>query len=121
MLVIDLVELISVDRLEEVRKLDGDDAGRGEQDFHSPDEIIQVGDLGEHVVAEYEVGLLADVRELTGGVDSKKFHQSWDALGFGHLRHVGGGLDTESGNPALHEVLEEVSIVAGDLDDPAFA
>src|SRR5690606_1147716 len=45
--------------------------------------------------------------------------QRRNAARFGRLRHVRGGSDAEAGDAARDEVLQEVTVVAGELDDEA--
>ena len=47
---VDRVELVLVDQAQQVRELDRDDAVGREQDPEARDEVVQVGNLGEHVV-----------------------------------------------------------------------
>ena len=89
-----------------------------EQDLHAGDEVVEVGDVGEHVVAEQQVGGgLAG--ERGGGLAAEELDERRDALLQRHLRDVGGRLDPEHGDLALVEVLQQVAVVGGDLDDVA--
>ncbi len=117
-LVVDRVQLVLVDQPHQVRELDGDDAARREQHLHAADEVVEVGHVGEHVVGGDQVGLAA-LGEPRRGLDAEERDLGRDALGDRDLGDVGGRLDAEHGHAALGEVLQQVAVVAGELDDLA--
>ncbi len=55
-LVVDRVPLVVGHEAHQVRELHRDDAAGLEQDLHAGDEVVEVGHVGEHVVAEQQVG-----------------------------------------------------------------
>ena len=63
-LVIDGVELVLVHQPHQVRELDGDHAARLEQGLDARHEVVELGHLGEHVVADDQVGLPAGGGQL---------------------------------------------------------
>src|SRR5690606_19737091 len=65
-LVVDRIELPLSNELQEMGKLEGDRAMRREQEPQPRDEIVEVRHVGEHVVADDEVGLTAAAYELLG-------------------------------------------------------
>ena len=118
-LVIHLVELIPDHRLVQVRELDGNHPTRAEQDLEARDEIIEVGDLGQHVIAEDQVGPAALRHQLPGSLSTEELHERRDPLLLGDFRHVRRRLDAEAGDAALHEVLQQIAVVACHLDHAA--
>ena len=56
---VDGVELVLRDQALQMRELERDDTLRLEQALHAGDEVVEVGHLRQHVVADDEVGLLA--------------------------------------------------------------
>ena len=116
-LVVDGVELVVPHQLEEVRELHGDDAVGGEQRGHAADEVVEVGHVREHVVAQQQVGSRALVAEPRRQLGAEELDQRRDPAFLRRRRDVGRRLDAEDGQLALDEVLEEVAVVAGDLDD----
>ena len=52
MLVINCVELIALNQPRQVGKLHRDDTAGGKQDLQAGDEVVEVGYLGEHVIAD---------------------------------------------------------------------
>jgi len=117
-LVVDRVPLVLVDQPHQVRELHRDHAAGLQQRPHAGDEVVQVGDVREHVVAEQQVG-----RRVPGhgarGLDAEELDQRCDPLLLGHLRDVRGRLDAEHRDLALVEELQQVAVVGGDLDDAA--
>ena len=116
-LVVDGVELVVPHQLEEVRELHRDDAVGGEQRGHAADEVVEVGHVREHVVAQQQVGSRALVAELRRQLGAEELDQRRDPAFLRRRRDVGRRLDAEDGQLALDEVLEEIAVVAGDLDD----
>src|SRR5512143_2546010 len=100
-------------------KLHRDDTSVVEQDLHAGDEIVNVGHLSEHVVADDEIGALSVCGELPSGFASEEFHEGRHTFGFCHLRDVGSALDAEDRDLAGDEILEQITIIAGELDDVA--
>src|SRR5580704_12196337 len=102
-----------------MRKFDGDDATRSEQNLQSTNKVVEVGYLGEYVVSEHQIAALALGDELAGSPGPKELNQSRDALLDRHGGNICSRLDPEHGDLFGHEVLEEVAIVAGDLRNQA--
>src|SRR5437868_8671930 len=53
--------------------------------------------------------------EVARGIHSEKLHDRWNSLLFGDFRDVGRRLDSERRNASLHEELEQIAIIAGNL------
>ena len=118
-MLVDGVELRLLDQPEEMRELHRDHAARREQDPHAFDEVVQRGHVREHVVAYDQVGLPPLAREPGRRLASEELDERRDPSLLGHLGHVGRRLDPEHRDTGLHEPLEEVAVVARDLDDRA--
>src|ERR1700730_2928191 len=58
----------------------GDYPMRFQQDLHSRNKIVQIGNLREYVVAKEQIRLLARCREFPSRFSSKELHQRRDAL-----------------------------------------
>src|SRR5262249_16963020 len=114
-LVIDGVELILVHQLEQMRKLHRDDAARSQQTAHPGDEIVDVGNVREDVVAEQKVRLAVVRGDRDRTLDAEEPNDGRYAFGDGDLRHVRRRLNAEARYRRLDEVLEQVAIVARDL------
>ena len=118
-LVIDGVELVLVDQRLEMRELERDDALRRQQMRHAGDEVVEVGHLRQHVVADDEVGGLAFGDEPLGEADAEELDQRRDVLLARDLGDVGGRLDAGDGHAERQEMLQQIAVVAGDLVDAA--
>ena len=57
MLVIDRIEVVGFDELQEVRKFDRDAAVMLEKDAQAGNEVVDVGNMGQNIVAHDEIGL----------------------------------------------------------------
>ena len=91
-----------------------------EQARHAGDEVVEVGHLGQHVVADDEIGRAGPRRRSAlGERDAEELDPGRDALGERDLGHVGGRLDAEHGHAERQEVLQQIAVVAGQLDDQA--
>ena len=87
-----------------------------------PTKSLRSGHVGEHVVAEQQVGLMPRAREPRSRSRRRRTRPpSGRPARVGRPRDVGGRLDAEHRDAALHEVLQQVAVVAGDLDDLAAA
>ena len=69
------------------------------------DEVVQVGHLREHVVAEHEVGVPALGAEPLREVDAEELDERRHAALLRRARDVRGRVDAEDGNPLGQEVL----------------
>ncbi len=83
------------------------------------DEVVEIRDLGEHVVAEHEVGPPPLASQPLGELDSEELDERRDAALLGGTRDVRRRVDPEHGNALRHEVLQQVAVVRGELDDEA--
>ena len=115
-LVVDGVELVLVDQAHDVGELHRQHAGRGERDLHAGDEVVEVRHLSEDVVAEEEVGVAALGGQLVRQLDAEEAHHGRHALLLGGRGHVGRRLDAEDRDAGLDEPLQEVAVVARQLD-----
>ncbi len=118
---VDGVELVPLDQPDQVWELDRDDALRGEDAIHAGGEVVEVGDVGEDVVGDEEVGAAALGGEPVGDRAAEELHDGLDALGAGGLGDVGGGLDAQRRDAQFGHVLEQIAVVARELDDEAVA
>src|SRR5206468_10355097 len=91
------------------------------QDLSGGAAVVDVGDLGQDVVSPEDIapGSLGD--ELPRRLGAEELHEGRDPLLTGGLRDVGRRLDAEDGDVRGHEVLEQVAVIAADLDDLALA
>ena len=83
------------------------------------DEVVQVRHLREHVVAEHEVGGAALADEPLGELDAEELDERRHAPLLGRDRDVRRRVDPEHRHALRQEVLEQVAVVRGELDDEA--
>ena len=89
MLVIDGVELVALDQPHEVRKFHGQRAGGLEQQRQAGDEIVEVGHVGEHVVAnQTDRPWRPSADQLLGQLNAEEAHQRRHAHRFRRLGDV---------------------------------
>ena len=119
MLVVDRVELIFGYQPLDVWELEGDDAFRLEKDLHSSHEIVEVRHLRQDVVANDEVGSKAFGHHLKCQANAKEVDYGWHALLERDARNVGRRLYAQHGNSERQEMLQQVAVVAGELDRQA--
>ena len=89
-----------------------------EQDLHARDEVVEIGHVREHVVAQQQVGgRLA--RERPRSLLAEELDQRGDALSERHLGDVGRRLDPEYRDLTVLEELQQIAVVGGDLHNVA--
>ena len=118
-LVIDGVELVEFDEFQEMGKLHRQHPLGLQCKLQAGDEVVDVGDVGENVVADQEVGLGAIGCQDLGGFGAEEPDQGRDALLLGDFGDVRRRLDAEDRYALGLEVLQQIAVVAGDLDDLA--
>ena len=117
MLVIDGVVLVAFDQPQQVRNLNADPAGVGNQRTQSLAEVDDVGNMCKHIVGDDEVGLAVPGRHITTGLLAEEHDLGVDALGPSHFGNVGRRLDPERSNATRDAVLQQVAVVARHLND----
>ena len=118
-LVVDGVELDVLHEVASVGELEGDPTARLQQRGETGDEAVDVRHVGEDVVAEDEVRLPALRRQFRGELASEEPREGRDTGGHGDLGDVRGRLDAEARHAGGDEVLQQIAVVAGDLDHEA--
>ncbi len=119
MLVVDGVELIVLHQFQQMRKLHGDDAALAQKKLHAGDEVVQIGDMRQHVIAEQQVRLAKFGNQLACGLGPEELHNRRYAILDRDLGHIGGGFDAQNGHALRDKMLQQVTVVAGDLHHAA--
>src|SRR3990172_401964 len=117
-LMINRIELVLIHQPHQMWKLHGNDAVGLEQDLHPAHEIVQPRYVGQHVVAHQEIGSYAFGYEFTSRLLSEELDNGGDPSLHGCAGHIGCGLDTEDRYSFGNEVLQKVTVIAGDFYDP---
>ena len=78
-LVVDGIELAMIDEFPHIRVLDSDETIILEEMRHPGHEAIQIGDVGENVVGDDDIGLLSLCPEARGEFGTKELGKGWNA------------------------------------------
>jgi hypothetical protein len=116
-LVIDGVELEVFDEVAGVREFEDDATCGSDECGEAGDEIVYVGDVGEDIVGENEIGGLAVADKIRGELLGEELVEGGDPAIGSDGGDVGGGFDAKAGDTFGDEVAEEIAIIGGDLDD----
>src|SRR5215212_5305476 len=116
MLVVDCIELILFHESKQVGELHRDQPSWFQKHLETFDEIVQIRDMCEHVISDYQISSPSLCAEVNRCLFSKKCHPGVDPLLLRHLSNVGCRLHPEYGYPSCNKVLKKVSIIAGDLN-----
>src|SRR5215470_5034034 len=102
-----------------MRKFKRQHAMRLQHQLQAFDEIVEVGHLRQDVVSKNQVGGASVGDELFGYFSSEKLDQSWHALRHCHFRDIGRRLNAKDRHVLLDEILQQISVIAGDFDHEA--
>src|ERR1700724_350704 len=119
MLVVDGIELVAVNEPLKVRKLQCDHAVGRQQVRHFCGEIVEIRHLRQNVVADNQSCMLTLGDKLLRKLQAEELDQGGNALPAGGLGHVGGRFDARHRHAERQEMLQQISIVACDLEYPA--
>ena len=117
MFMVNRIELVACNQLQQMRKLHRNDALLAQDELHAADEVADIGHLCEHVVPDEQVGHCSFSNQLARRLTAEEGHACWNALPSRHCRHVGCRFDAERRNSAGDEVLKEIAVITGELDD----
>src|SRR5205085_7231198 len=95
------------------------DSVRLQQNLESFDKIVELRYLRQHVIPEDEVGGLSLCDQGSGQFGAKKSNRGWYALFNGYGCDISRGLNSKHRNAFVHEVLQQISVVARHLDHEA--
>src|ERR1700722_12466773 len=73
--------------------------------------------MGENVIAQHKVSSSPSRDHFFCRICSEEFDKSFDPFFLCRTSHIPGRLDTKNRNPLFHEVLQQIAIIARDLDD----
>src|SRR6185437_941651 len=98
-----------------MRKLNSDHASRREKDLQSGNEIVNIWNLGEDVVAKQQISALTLGHELARRIHAKEFHERRDSLVDRHCCYVCCRLDPKNRDFRGNKVLQKIAVIAGDF------
>ena len=103
-----------------MRHLDGDDALRRQQMRHGGDEVIELGHLRQHIVGNDQIGVPVVGHHLPRCFGTEEGDERRNACLSRRLRHIGGGLDAKHRHAEGNEMLQQIAVIASELDHEAF-
>src|SRR6267378_905757 len=120
-LVINGVELTALDQPPQVRELQGEHAPRFQKSREACYEIVQVRHVGKDIVRHEQVGSMTPLRYRRSRLPPQEFDDGGNPSAFSCLGEVLRRLYPEDRDPCLAEKLQQVAVVACDLDDQGIA
>ncbi len=119
MLVIDGVELVLLDQVGEMRKLQRNDAFGLQQQLQATNKVIEIRHLRQNIVTDQEVGLASCTDQFGGKRRAEEIHARRHALGDCRFGHIGRRFDAKDRNALRQKMLQQIAVIAGDLDHEA--
>jgi hypothetical protein len=117
--VVNRVKLIAFHQPQQMGKLNGNCSRGLQQEFQAANEVDQVRHMSEDIVRDDQVGLLAFRLQFRGGVLPKKLRDCRNSFPHSRLCDILRRLHTQDRNIFFLEVLQQITVVAGDFDDQA--
>ena len=102
---INRIKLILLDQAKQMRKFKRKDAVGFESYLQSFDKIVQIGNLGQDIVSQYQVGSAFGLHQIPRSCDAEELDKSANSLLCRHLGHIRRGFDPENGDTVLDKVL----------------
>src|SRR5438067_1385379 len=72
--------------------------------------------MRQNIVSDQKICLLARSRQLSSRFGAKEFQQSWDSFLLCRASDILGGLNPQHGDTPGRKILQQVAVVAGDLN-----
>src|SRR3954470_12901616 len=116
MLVINRIELALGAQTHQMRKFHGDNALLGQQYLQSFDEIVQVGNMGEDVVANQEIGTQTLSAQCPRSRLAEKVDTGRNSSVTSYHGDVSRRFYPQDGHLAINEVLQQIAIITCDFD-----
>src|SRR5688500_11780655 len=110
------VELALLHELKQMRKFHRHYASRLEEQLETLHKIIQIWNMCQNIVPDDEISRPAVLQQVKRGLLTKKKHLGIDTLSLCYFCDIGGRLDTQHRNSTCHKILQEVPVIARDLD-----
>src|ERR1700704_2032322 len=95
-----------------MRKLQRNRAFRLQNDLHAADKIVEIGNLGQYIVADQQIYFPVLLGKFTSSFAAKEFNDRRNPFLLSYRSNIGRRLNTYSPDPFLNEVLKKIAIVA---------
>ena len=102
-----------------MREFKGRQPIRPQQQRDTFDEVVDIRNVGENIVGNDQVGSMTLFLQLYCSAAPEKHCFGRYSLGAGDSSHILCWLDAERGDATLHEILQQIAVVAGNLDNLA--
>jgi hypothetical protein len=119
MLMIDRVEVIALDQFLQTGEFERDDAIRLEQFRKALDEIVDIGNMGEDIVADHQVNRAPLAQEPPSHCTAEEIGIDGQPALACPRRRARCRLDAVAGDFLRLEMLQQITVVGGDLHDKA--
>ena len=106
MFVVDRVELVLPHQLQQMGKLHCDHATGFEQDLHPGDEVINIRDMRQDIVADEEIGLTESLPDRPRARNPEEFYSGPYASLLSDLRHIRRRFNAQHWYIGVYEVLK---------------
>src|ERR1043165_2091155 len=113
---IDRVELILRDQLQNMRKFDGNRATPFQQCFEPGYKVVNVGDVGQHIIRGNKISRMA-LPDAQGSLVSEERDLAGYSFFDRYSGNILGRLNPKHWYAALCKELKQIAVVAGDLND----
>src|SRR6185437_10673768 len=102
-----------------MRELHRDHPSIVEQNTHAFHEVIQIWDMGENVISDQKICAQPLSPQRSSGAFAKKIDAGGDTLRTRYRRDILRRFDAKNRNVLFGEILQQISVIACDLDHPA--
>ena len=121
MLVVHDVEGEGLNHPQKMWEFETHDAVWFQKPVETPEEVVDVGHMGEHVVGDHKVGLQPLSRQFPTKPLPEEALNRFDPPSHGGLCGKPGGFDSVAGDAPFLDILKEVPVVGRDFHHPAVA
>ena len=102
---VDGIKLFLLHQPQQMRELHGNDALRLEDDFHAGNKIINIRNVGKHVVAEQKISFAPAASQFGCGFHAEEFGQCGHPRGHGHFGDVLRGFYAQNRDIVFFKIL----------------
>ena len=117
MLMINRVELNLLNEPDQMGKFHRNGAAGFQRRFQPSHKIVEIGIVGQHIVADDQIRLSPLLLHFFPIDPVEKGDFRGNAVCQGHRRRILGRFNTENGNVIFFEILQKITVIAGNLHD----
>ena len=109
------IELLFLHQSQQMGEFHRDDTTGLKQYFHTRNKIVQVRNMREDIIADQQIRLWELLYQFVCQRLSKKPTDRFYTTLNRHFGNICSGLNTQAGDVLFYKVLEQITVVAGDL------